>query len=218
MGLSPRRSAVDVVEDLRSMIVSGDLLPGQQIRQDAMAQRLGVSRLPIREALRSLTAEGLVKHTPNVGYTVTRLSQDEFDEIYLMRKVLETELIKAIPAPSTEQVDSIERCNDLMVEASRHGDFTAVQRHNRDFHFAIFDLSPLKLVIGEVGRLWTWASPYQSVSLHSPGNQQKILDEHLIIIAALRRGDPSALIAALDDHRHGSELQMSGVPWLIRSS
>lgn len=75
------------------MIFTGELLPGQSIRQELMAERLQVSRLPVREALDGLTATGLVTHVHNVGYTVTRLDRSEFDQVYLMRALLESEVL-----------------------------------------------------------------------------------------------------------------------------
>ncbi|MET8352536.1 GntR family transcriptional regulator [Micromonospora sp. NPDC005206] len=200
-----------VIEELRRMIVSGELLPGQQIRQEGMAERLGVSRLPIREALRQLTADGLVKHIPNVGYMVARLSRAEFDEIYFMRKVLETELIMVLPKPTTAQLDGIVKLNDLVIEAAEREDLAAMQHHNHDFHFAIFDLSDLKLVIGEIERFWTWASPYHAVYLFSPDSRRHVLEEHATMIEALRQGDNELLARTMDQHRHGSETQIGGI-------
>lgn len=70
-----------VTDELRRMIVSGELLPGQPVRQEHMAEQLGVSRVPVREALRLLSADGLVSHVHNVEYAVTRLGQKEFGQI-----------------------------------------------------------------------------------------------------------------------------------------
>ena len=65
------QAVLRVADEVRRMIVSGELLPGHPVRQEHMAGRLGVSRLPVREALRQLAADGLVSHVHNVGYTVT---------------------------------------------------------------------------------------------------------------------------------------------------
>src|SRR5579864_7895428 len=81
---------------LRSAIVQGDLSPGEQIRQAAWADRLGTSRIPVREALKSLAAEGLLSHDHNRGYFVTRFGPHEMAQVYLMRRLLEAELIRSL--------------------------------------------------------------------------------------------------------------------------
>jgi DNA-binding GntR family transcriptional regulator len=197
-----------VVDGIRRMIISGELVPGQQVRQENMAERLGVSRLPVREALRQLTVEGLVRHTPNVGYTVTRLSQEEFDQIYVMRKLLEDEIISRLPRASEEQIAHICGLNDQVAAAAEEVDLSRMRAVNHEFHFAIFGLSPLRLLISEVERLWTWAAPYHAVYLFSADSRKHVLEEHETMIAALRDGDNGLLARTMDQHRHGSESQL----------
>src|SRR5437879_5618000 len=104
---STDQAVLRVVDGIKHMIVSGDLLPGQQLRQEQMAATLGVSRLPVREGLRQLVADGLVTHEHNVGFAVARLSRSEFDQIYLMRRLLETEAIRSLPRLTAEQLAEI---------------------------------------------------------------------------------------------------------------
>jgi DNA-binding GntR family transcriptional regulator len=78
-----------VVDQLRGLILEGDLLPGAKLQQDELAERLGVSAMPVREGLRRLQAEGLVDFVPRHGAFVTRLTPEEFDELYHMREELE---------------------------------------------------------------------------------------------------------------------------------
>lgn len=205
------RNVMRAVDELRELIVSGELLPGQQIRQEAIAERLGVSRLPVREALRQLTADGLVRHTPNVGFNVTRLSRPEFDEIYLMRRALETELLRSLSPVTESQLAGIVALNDAVASAAESADPVAMQRQNHAFHFAIFGLSPYRLVLAEIERLWTWAAPYHAVYLLSPESRARVVDEHHRIIDALRLGDNEMLARAMDEHRHGAEKQVADV-------
>ncbi|MGW1785532.1 GntR family transcriptional regulator [Streptomyces sp. NPDC002143] len=198
-----------MVVELRRMISSGELLPGQQIRQESMAEQLGVSRLPVREGLRQLAADGLVSHVHNVGYTVTRLNQSEFDEIYLMRKLLETEVIGRLPMPPTpEQLQRVIDLNDKVVAASDRLDLVEMRLQNHEFHFEMFRLSGLKMVIDEIERLWNWAAPYHSVYLFSPDSRRAVLEEHAAMVEALRAGDNARLVQLMDQHRHGSETQL----------
>lgn len=190
------------------MIMSGELLPGQQIRQESMAERLGVSRLPVREGLRQLTADGLVSHIPNVGFAVARLSQAEFDQIYLMRRLLETELILQLPRPTAEQLQRVIDLNAEVAAAAERLDLVEMRLRNHDFHFEIFRLGGLGLVIDEIERLWNWAAPYHAIYLFSPDSRRAILEEHEAMIEALRDGDNARLAEIMDQHRHGSETQL----------
>ncbi|WP_433357451.1 GntR family transcriptional regulator [Microtetraspora malaysiensis] len=210
-----------MVTELRRMIMSGELLPGQQIRQESMAERLGVSRIPVREGLRQLTADGLVSHTRNVGYTVARLSQAEFDQIYVMRRLLETEVLRRLPPFTEAQLRHLTELNDEMAAESDRLDLAAMMVRNHDFHFAIFRPAGLGLLIDEIERLWSWAAPYHAVYLYSADSRQAVLAEHQAMIDALRDNDTERLIAIMDGHRHGSETQMglifSGAP-IVRPS
>ncbi|MFE1396982.1 GntR family transcriptional regulator [Nocardiopsis dassonvillei] len=197
-----------VVDELRRMIVTGELLPGQQIRQESMAERLGVSRLPIREGLRQLASDGLVSHTPNAGYTVARLSRSEFDQVYLMRGLLESEVLRSLPRLDRKRIDHVAEANRRVEEAAERLDIAGMREHNHEFHFAIFRLSGLDLVIGQIERLWTWAAPYHAVYLFSAESRRAVLDEHAQMLQALEAGDNERLVELMNSHRHGSETQI----------
>jgi DNA-binding GntR family transcriptional regulator len=200
-----------VIDEVRRMIASGELLPGQQIRQESMAERLGVSRLPVREGLRQLTADGLVSHVHNVGFTVTRLSQDEFDQIYTMRYLLETQVIRGLPRASAAQLAEITAAGDAVTQACQRLDLSGMRHCNQDFHFAIFRLSDQGLIVAEIQRLWNWATPYHAVYLFSHDSRETVLAEHAAMIEALRAGDNDRLVALMDQHRHGSETQLAPI-------
>ncbi|WP_324195725.1 GntR family transcriptional regulator [Nocardia elegans] len=199
------QAAGRVVAELERLIVTGELLPGQPIRQVLMAERLGVSRLPIREALRHLTAAGLVAHEPNVGYTVARLQQSDFDQIYLMRAPLESEILRSLPVFPAEAVAEIARAAERVAEAAEQGDVLAMRLHNHAFHFAIFERSPLNLIVAEVRRLWTLAMPYHAAYLYDPAARARVVAEHDQMIEALARHDNDRLVELMDEHRHGGE-------------
>ncbi|SMD27284.1 GntR family transcriptional regulator [Kibdelosporangium aridum] len=198
-----------VVDGIKQMIVSGELLPGQQLRQEQMAATLGVSRLPVREGLRQLVSDGLVTHQHNVGFAVTRLSRSEFDQIYLMRRLLETEVIRSLPPPTSSQLTEISSLAEEVERAAADLDLARMRTRNSDFHFAIFRLSPLTLVVKEIARIWTWALPYHSVYLHDQSGRERILTEHRQMVAALTDGDLDGLVALMDTHRAGAETQLN---------
>jgi DNA-binding GntR family transcriptional regulator len=199
-----------VVDEIRRMIISGELLPGNPVRQEHMADLLGVSRLPVREALRQLAADGLVSHVHNVGYAVTRLSQQEFGQIYTMRRLLETEVIRDLPRPTQEQLTAIIAAGDAVEEAGERLDLARMRARNQEFHFAIFRLSTRGLIVDEIERLWNLAAPYHAMYLYSPDGRRAILTEHAAMIGALSAGDNATLAALMDDHRRGSQTHLFG--------
>jgi DNA-binding GntR family transcriptional regulator len=207
----PSHAVLRVVDEVRRMIVSGELLPGQPIRQEHMAERLGVSRLPVREALRQLSADGLVSHVHNVGYTVTRLSQREFGQIYTMRRLLEGEIISDLPRPGARQLAAIITANDAVADAAARLDLLEMRQRNQDFHFAIFRLSPRTMIIDEIERLWNWAAPYHAVYLFSEEGRRAVLAEHAEMVSALRDYDLARLSALTDEHRKGGEAAVAGL-------
>lgn len=198
-----------VANGIKQMIMSGDLLPGRQIRQEHMAAAFGVSRLPVREALRQLVADGLVVHEHHVGFAVVRLSRAEFDQVYLMRRLLETEVLRNLPRPTARRLAEIQALAEEIEHAATAIDLPRMRALNSQFHFAVFDLSDLKLVVGEIRRIWTWALPYHSVYLYDDAGRARILEEHGEMVTALRTGDTERLVDLMDTHRAGSEAQLN---------
>src|SRR5689334_2615479 len=98
---APAKAAQRVASALREAIRTGALLPGEHIRQEIWADRLEVSRLPIREALSTLAADGTVEHDPNRGYFVTKRPPNEIAQLYLLRQLIEPEVIRTIEWPDT---------------------------------------------------------------------------------------------------------------------
>ncbi|WP_254925543.1 MULTISPECIES: GntR family transcriptional regulator [Nocardiaceae] len=208
------RAASRVVDEIQRMIISGELLPGQQVRQELMAERLGVSRLPVREGLRQLTADGLVRHEHNVGYAVSRLEQFEFDQIYLMRAALENEVLKVLPPLDDKALAEVRERADEVAAASKRVDILSMRLSNQAFHFAMFDRSPMKLVVHELRRLWTLAMPYHAVHLYDPEARVRILAEHEAMIDALCEHDNEQLVTLMVEHRKGGE---SGTSVMLRA-
>lgn len=201
----PNRAAGRVVKELERLIATGDLLPGQQIRQEQMAERLGVSRLPVREALRQLTAEGLVRHEHNVGYSVARLQQADLNQIYLMRAALEREVLGSLPKLDAKVLGEIRQLDAEVAAAAAAGDILAMRLKNQLFHFAMFDHSPMNLVVIELRRLWTLAMPYHAAYLYDPRMRDRVVVEHARMIEALELHDNELLSNLMDTHRHGGE-------------
>ena len=113
-GSAPAPTSVGrCIESIRQLILTGELLPGETIRQARLAEQLGTSRIPVREALTTLQAEGVVTYTPRIGHAVARFNPAEFAQIYLMRRLLETELLATVELPRVD-VSRLTSLNDQL--------------------------------------------------------------------------------------------------------
>jgi DNA-binding GntR family transcriptional regulator len=195
------RNSVDTcLVEVRRRIRVGLLQPGQQLRQDALAAELRVSRTPLRQALNALVAEGLVSHSPNVGYFVVRLSSAELAEVYLVREALERRLYETLDFDALD-LPLVRELAARVEDAMRQGDVHETTRLNRDFHFAIFAASPLAIVRRFVAGAWSMSEGYRAIYVVDPAARDRVADEHRKLLDALSAGDRQAVIAVADDHR-----------------
>ena len=132
------KNAETAYDKLFDAIQSGDILPGDRLLETELAQRFSVSRTPIREAIRRLEAEGIVRHTPRIGAIVRQLGQKEIVELYEMRIVLEaTAAEMAALHASQAEIETLSSLNEDMADAANSDH--AVARINRQFHLCIVD-------------------------------------------------------------------------------
>jgi DNA-binding GntR family transcriptional regulator len=198
-------SGVDkCLTQIRSMVLSGELLPGEKVQQAALAEALGISRIPVREALSKLHSEGVLDHKANTGYTVARFNSEDLSEIYLMRRLLETEVLKSANL-ALVNMKLLTETHKGMIAAAKAGDVEKFQRQNHEFHFAIFVASPLKVVVQELERLWYMSGFYRAVYLYEPETTSRLIREHQGIIEAVKARDLKDLIKKTDAHRARSE-------------
>src|SRR6201997_2552635 len=123
---------------IRGMIFDGELLPGEKLRQVELAERIGVSRSPLREALRTLESEGVVTYEINRGYVVAKLDDDDLGQIHRMRTLLEDELLRTVKRPDPAVLNDLKDLNEKMMVAIDERNIAEVLRYNREFHFTIF--------------------------------------------------------------------------------
>jgi DNA-binding GntR family transcriptional regulator len=192
---------------IRDLIADGVLLQGEQIYQRELAGRVGISLSPLREALRVLEAEGLVRYSANRGYEVARFDRGDLVEIYQMRAMVESEALQTIEAPSVQTVRRLHRYNSAMMAAIESGSVGDVIRANRGFHFTIIDLSPDRYVKREVFRLWRLSESPRSLWWRAGANRLRIGAEHARMIDSVRRRNVPELLALWGEHRTaGSEM------------
>lgn len=196
------------LQELKSLIVSGYLSPGEQIRQEEMATQLGVSRVPLREAMNVLADQGLLFHRPNQGYFVIKRAPGEHAQIRRMLHLLENELMTTIRWPGEDMIEQLRALNVEMRECVLKQDVSRLIECNRKFHFAIFELSPNSLIVEEVRRLWSMVEPSQWRKFDRAEDREKTLVEHDQLIAALIACDRPRCTAELERHRYSTEWGM----------
>lgn len=187
---------------LRSDILTGVLAPGTQLIQEDVAQRYGVSRVPVREALQLLTSEGLVSHIPNRGYFVTELSVPDLIEVYRLRQILETEAIRVgVPALSDEDVAGLRK---RATEVERAPNLETLTEANRGFHFAIFEAAGMPRLVRLLQQLWDASDVYRSLYFQQSPNRSRVHSEHTAMLTALAARDVAEVIRLHDAHRDHS--------------
>jgi len=199
-----------VTARLRTEIVTGLLPPGVQVRQEALAASYGVSRVPLREALKILEGEGLVQYYPHRGFFVTELNVADLHEIYRLRGLLEAEAIaQAVPTMHEDDVDAIESLLNAVDAAVLSGDLQQLHQANRAFHFAIFDHAGLPRLSRMLHQLWDATDVYRGLYFQEEDHRDLIAHEHRGILAALRSGDAAAVVEWQAGHRQHSEQAVS---------
>jgi len=192
-----------VVTVIRELIEAGVYLPGQALRQEELASRIGVSRVPVREALQLLLAEGIVRHTPNSGFTVARLTVSELQQVYVMRRHVETRVLRAItPEQVTpELIDRLRAVNEEMRRHCEDRDVTRFQQLNHEFHAMMFRVAGLEVFEDQISRLWRISGPYRSVWAADLNHRRMVTSEHQSMIDAMAAHDFDRLCALMDVHR-----------------
>jgi DNA-binding GntR family transcriptional regulator len=173
------------------------------LRQEELAAHIGVSRVPVREALQLLLAEGVLRHTPNSGFTVARLTVSELQQVYVMRRHVETRVLKAItPEQVTlELLDQLRAVNEQMRRHCEDRDVTRFQQLNQDFHGTMFRVPGLEIFEDQINRLWRISGPYRSVWAADINHRRMVTSEHQSMIDALAGHDLDRLCALMDVHR-----------------
>ena len=198
----PGTAAQHALEELRRAFVAGDLRPGQRVGQEEIAERLGVSLAPVREALAALEQEGQLTYKPRRGYFVTELRLEDLREIYELRALLEDRAVRrAAPLLDEDALQRVELAAGEVVEAAAAGDVAAELAANRRFHFALLDAPGQAHTLRLIRQLWDSTETYRALYYNSPRERTEAVRAHERIVAALRDGDADRLVAELDAHR-----------------
>ncbi|MGQ9515843.1 MAG: GntR family transcriptional regulator [Anaerolineae bacterium] len=191
-GAPTYRTLQELVADrIREAILRGWLKPGQRLDQAEIAERFQVSRMPVREALRTLEAEGLVRFLPHKGVEVCDLSVEEIEEIYQIRCVLESMAIRlAIPKMTPEMLENLKALVNEMEEVI--DDPLAWTTLNHRFHSELYAISGRPRLLGIIDSLRNTVQPYLVSDISHPQRARRAIQEHRAILEACERGDANA--------------------------
>ncbi len=179
-----------VFHHLRNRILEGSIEPGESLIETKLADELGVSRTPIREAFRKLELEGLVFSTPNKGVVVKGISDQDTEDIFAIRMHLEPLAARwAAKRITDEEMLALEENVQLMDFYIRRGDLKQASKKNTDFHGIIFDAAKSKPLKQILNSLQEYVHLARLASLRNPGRPKKALAEHKEILAAIASGD-----------------------------
>lgn len=198
-GRSTVGSATEAVaEALRVEIAEGRLTQGSALRQDDLAARFGTSRIPIREALRTLQAEGLVTYSPNRGAVVTIVTAREIQEMLEVRIALECHAIQ-IAVPLTACSD-IEKMRSILDAYDVEPDPSAWSAMNWQFHWALYTPSDCRRLLEAIEQNWKRFSSAARVQISTLAGRERPQREHHQILKFVERGDASGAAALLEEH------------------
>jgi len=180
--------------------------------QEEVAERIGVSIAPVREALRVLEQEGQVTYRPRRGYFVTQLHAADLEEIYELRQVLEERAARhALPTLDEDALERITMAARDCVDAAEAGDVAAELEANRRFHFGLLESPDQVHTMRVIRLLWDSTEAYRAMYYNSPQERREALDGHDRILDAIRLGAADVLVAELDAHRARALTVLKGI-------
>nr|WP_221381828.1 GntR family transcriptional regulator [Actinoplanes polyasparticus] len=202
-----------ILDELRGIILDGQVPPGSAIPVDAVATAFGVSRIPVREALMTLIGEGLVDHRPNGGYRVAMMTAPEFAEIYLVREALETAGLRAaVELACADDDERARAAHSALDEAIQAYDGRLYHRESRRFHLALIRPCRMRRLLHMLDLAWNQTEPLQPMS-HLDSSERELLHaDHAGMLAAFRARDADALIAVFAIHHHRLQAAIGALP------
>lgn len=195
-----------VFENLRNAIRTGILKPGQRLMEIHLAEQLGVSRTPVRDAIRKLELEGYVIMMPRRGTYVANLSIRDVNEVFEIRTALDS-LVSGLAAQriTDEELEDLQR---LLVEIGKYiekNDMDKIVEIDTRFHDVLYKASRNNRLVGIISNLREQLTSYRTKSMSYPGRLRATLEEHRRIVDAIAQGNPVEAQKAAEDHMEKSE-------------
>jgi DNA-binding GntR family transcriptional regulator len=191
-----------VVHELREAILNGQIPPGSRLVQDQLAEQLGVSRLPVRNAIKALVGLGLIEVSPTGAASVAPFQADDVREVFQLRSILEGTAVR-LTAPRLDQSDFATLFDLLgqMDGALALGQFDVYTATNAAFHYAIYRRCGSRRLEALIRQMWNGFPRYSNVIM---GRVRQSHAEHHEILAALRAGDTECAARVITEHINGT--------------
>jgi DNA-binding GntR family transcriptional regulator len=199
--IAPTALYQEVAERLRQRIFAHELTPGTWIDEQKLAEQYGISRTPLREALKVLASEGLVELRPRRGCYVTEISRQDLDDIFPLMAMLEGRCAaEAVKRAKPADITALKVIHEQLESAARDGRIDAFFESNQEFHRKIQELSGNRWLLSVIQDLRKVLKLSRMHSLSLEGRLQQSLDEHRAIFSALQAGDAGRAEKLMHDH------------------
>ena len=194
-------SQQSIVDELRRVILDGAAPPGTQIPVSEVADLFGVSPIPVRESLKTLTGEGLVAHQANFGYSVAQLTARELAEMYIVRETLESAALAVAVARATDaERDHVAHANQLLEDAVAEDDPHTYHRQSRIFHMGLTRPSGMLRLIHMLESAWNITEPVQVMVHVEHAQRARLHEDHGEMLDAFLDRDVDRLLASSAAH------------------
>ncbi len=197
------RSGTDTYRLLLEAIESGELSPGTRLRETELAKRFGVSRTPVREALKQLEAQGLARHEANRGMVIPTLDNDEVNELYVIREVLEGTAAR-LAAQHASDVEIAILQDMVAADQDNLDDVHTLLATNRDFHRRLTLASHNRYLIAQMEHMKQFLLLLGGTTLADPARRTAAVAEHARLVEALAARDTEKAEAMARAHIHAA--------------
>ena len=202
-----------VYAQLRQEILLARLRPGEPVSENQLAQRLGVSRTPVREAVQRLVREGLVNVWPQRGSLVSLLSLQRIREALFVREAVECQVVRQLLAPggSAGRWETLEDCLARQMQALQDKDLEATLRADEDFHRSLLELCGLVGVWPVVAQARDLHQQVRAIAVPELQSGLKAVSDHQAILDALKAGDAERAVRCVSEHVRHNEVLVNGI-------
>jgi DNA-binding GntR family transcriptional regulator len=190
-----------IVSSLRDSIIKGELNPGQKLTEPELAEKLGISRTPIREAFRQLESEGFLTVIPRRGAVVSRITKKEIVDFYELKSLLESYAARIAAEQITEKgIEKLKRINEQLTVLAEKGDVEAFFWKNDEFHNTFISYCGNEKLLEFRGHMVQRFMRFRLGALSVPGRLMDSVRQHKTIISALSEKDGSLAEAVVLEH------------------
>jgi DNA-binding GntR family transcriptional regulator len=210
-------SSAEVYEALREAIASGSLRANERLREERVAEALGVSRTPVREALIRLLSEGLIDADGSEGVRVADLTAEDLDEVFTLREVLEPLALRYVAAnPDPEGLAELRRIHAASHAALAEDDIERLLDLNTQFHLTMYAMGAPRRVQSFIGQLWVQSGRFRFLALYDRSERQQSVEEHGRLLDHVERRDVEGAVAVLMSHFERPRAHMASFIGLAR--